>query len=513
MFFLLTFQKLPSTIDEVVRNTPYIFEDGAVMTGSRTTTVFEVDLVTGELIRNHMSKFFSSELSNEGPGSYKSKQNLDIKDLVQSGVMNPVEARLYITRTDYSLKSSFSNSEEVSWSLNVAEIGATLLCPDVENPIEGIPWTLQNNNSFEVDFAMPLSCQSKALVFRERSQFLSGPSGYKRLSEAHNMGNMSLVTFSGSFVPSELKVGKHINTHPEKFMLPGPASNIASPAVVPMASVKINESSIIQEQKMGTLPGVVGLFFVFLMTMLVGLMKYGTTLAVKVKQSFIKEKSSSTSISRVISSKKNKPRKSKKSANSENRDVSISSEIEDVLMQREGSLNNGFHYNNLTNMAGGGRRIGKLFVTNKEIATGSNGTIILEGIYEGRPVAVKRLVKTHHDVASKEVQNLIVSDRHPNIVRWYGMDSDQDFVYLSLERCTCSLDDLIRICSDLPVNSMLGLDRDTGRMDEYNLHLESIKDAMPNLKLWKENGRPSSVLLKLMRFCVPFQSNNFLPIQ
>lgn len=249
------------------------------------------------------------------------------------------------------------------------------------------------------------------------------------------------------------------------------------------------------------------------MTMLVGLMKYGTTLAVKVKQSFIKEKSSSTSISRVISSKKNKPRKSKKSANSENRDVSISSEIEDVLMQREGSLNNGFHYNNLTNMAGGGRRIGKLFVTNKEIATGSNGTIILEGIYEGRPVAVKRLVKTHHDVASKEVQNLIVSDRHPNIVRWYGMDSDQDFVYLSLERCTCSLDDLIRICSDLPVNSMLGLDRDTGRMDEYNLHLESIKDAMPNLKLWKENGRPSSVLLKLMRFCVPFQSNNFLPIQ
>ncbi|XP_008440916.1 serine/threonine-protein kinase/endoribonuclease IRE1-like isoform X2 [Cucumis melo] len=411
--------KLPSTIDEVVRNTPYIFEDGAVMTGSRKTTVFEVDLVTGELIRNHMSKFLSSELSNEEPGSYKSKQNMDIKDLMQSSMMNPVEPRLYITRTDYSLKSSFSNSEEASWSLNVAEIGATLLCPDVENPIEGIPWTLQNNNSFGIDFAMPLSCQSKALVFRDRSHFLSGPSGYKRLpSEAHNSNNISLVSASGSFLPSQLTVGKHINTGSEKFMLTGPVNN-TSYRVVPLPSMKINESNIIQEQKMGTLPGAFGLFFVFLLTMLVGLMKYGRTLAVKVKQSFLKEQSSlGTSNSRVISSKKNKPRKSKKSGSSGKREVSISSEIEDMLLQREDNLNNGFHDNNLTNIAGSGRRVGKLWVTNKEIATGSNGTIILEGIYEGRPVAVKRLVKTHHDIGSKEVQNLIVSDRHPNIVRW-----------------------------------------------------------------------------------------------
>ncbi|KAH7848592.1 hypothetical protein Vadar_004878 [Vaccinium darrowii] len=65
-----------------------------------------------------------------------------------------------------------------------------------------------------------------------------------------------------------------------------------------------------------------------------------------------------------------------------------------------------------------GRKIGKLFVSNKEIAKGSNGTIVLEGTYDGRPVAVKRLVQTHHDVAWKEIQNLIASDCHPNIVRW-----------------------------------------------------------------------------------------------
>ncbi|XP_022926588.1 serine/threonine-protein kinase/endoribonuclease IRE1a-like isoform X1 [Cucurbita moschata] len=487
--------KLPKTIDEVVRSSPYIFEDGTVMTGSTKTTVFEVDHVTGELIRSHIPDLLSSELSNEDLGSSKAKNNLDDKDLMQPGVMNPpVEPRLYITRTDYSLKSSFSGSKEVSWSLSVAEIGATLLCPEVENPVEGIPWNLQNNSSYEVDYAVPLSCQSKVLVFRER-HVLSGKLGYKRLSKAHNVDNMSLVSASGSILPSQLKIDKHLNSHPERLMLPEPVSNnisslppnSSSEAVVPMPLMKVNESSIFKGfNKMETLAGPIGLLFVVLITMLVGLMKYGRTLAVKVKQRFFNEKLSSTYNARIISSKKNKPRKSKRSGNSEKMDASISSEIENSLMQSE---NNWFQDNNLI----GGRRIGKLIVTNKEIAKGSNGTVILEGIYEGRVVAVKRLVKAHHDVASKEVQNLMASDFHQNIVRWYGTESDQDFVYISLERCTCSLDDLIQICSDQSLNSMLGLDQDTVPM------IDSVKEVIPDLKLWKENGHPSTVVLKLMR--------------
>ncbi|URD74900.1 ribonuclease 2-5A family protein [Musa troglodytarum] len=64
-----------------------------------------------------------------------------------------------------------------------------------------------------------------------------------------------------------------------------------------------------------------------------------------------------------------------------------------------------------------GRWVGRLFVTNIEIGHGSNGTVVFEGFYGGRPVAVKRLLRTYHDVAFKEIQNLIASDRHPNIVR------------------------------------------------------------------------------------------------
>ncbi|VVB17344.1 unnamed protein product [Arabis nemorensis] len=64
-----------------------------------------------------------------------------------------------------------------------------------------------------------------------------------------------------------------------------------------------------------------------------------------------------------------------------------------------------------------GYRVGKLFVSNKEIVKGSNGTVVLEGSYEGRLVAFKRLVQTHHDVAQKKILNLMASDKHPNIVR------------------------------------------------------------------------------------------------
>ncbi|XP_039000589.1 LOW QUALITY PROTEIN: serine/threonine-protein kinase/endoribonuclease IRE1a-like [Hibiscus syriacus] len=143
-----------------------------------------------------------------------------------------------------------------------------------------------------------------------------------------------------------------------------------------------------------------------------------------------------------------------------------------------------------------GRRIGKLLVSNKEIAKGSNGTIVLEGIYDGRPVAVKRLAQTHHDVALKDSQNLIASDQHPNIVTWYGVEYDQDFVSLSLERCTCSLNDLIYLCSESFQNRVK--DEDSNFFNEYNVQLHSVMENIKDVELWKPNGHPSPHLLKLM---------------
>ncbi|MCI41169.1 serine/threonine-protein kinase/endoribonuclease IRE1a-like, partial [Trifolium medium] len=48
---------------------------------------------------------------------------------------------------------------------------------------------------------------------------------------------------------------------------------------------------------------------------------------------------------------------------------------------------------------------------------GSKGTIVFEGMYDGRECAVKRLVKAHHDIVKKEFNLLNASDKHPNIIR------------------------------------------------------------------------------------------------
>uniref|UniRef100_A0ACD5U8U7 Uncharacterized protein n=1 Tax=Avena sativa TaxID=4498 RepID=A0ACD5U8U7_AVESA len=124
-----------------------------------------------------------------------------------------------------------------------------------------------------------------------------------------------------------------------------------------------------------------------------------------------------------------------------------------------------------------GCQIGKLRVHKKEIGKGSNGTVVFEGSYDGREVAVKRLLLSHTDIAQKEIQNLIASDRDPNIVRLYGCDQDDNFVYISLERCRCSLADLIQQHTDPSLS-------DVDRID---------------VELWTQDGLPSVQLLKLMR--------------
>ncbi|XP_073112844.1 serine/threonine-protein kinase/endoribonuclease IRE1-like [Elaeis guineensis] len=144
-----------------------------------------------------------------------------------------------------------------------------------------------------------------------------------------------------------------------------------------------------------------------------------------------------------------------------------------------------------------GRWVGRLFVSNSEIGRGSNGTVVFEGVYDGRPVAVKRLLLAHHDVAFKEIQNLIASDRHPNIVRWYGVEQDLDFVYISLERCACSLSDLIQAYSDS--SPTLSESQTSNSVTEHKVQLNYWKSSEKDVELWKENGLPSSQLLKLMR--------------
>lgn len=357
--------------------------------------------------------------------------------LPRSVNLKPNELALYITRTDYTLTSFVPNSNKVLWNVTVAEVGAAFLCQGSDDPFGG---TRFDSGSVEpgTNFNMPLPCNSRAQVHCFRGHnILERMSSHSWLPEAHNPDTILPAPSSNHILPSQPNAEK-VLTHPE------------------------NELTILSG-----LSESFSMFILIIFTvMLVGtIILYYTV--------------------RNVSSEKEKLEKS--GGSGEKKDEDSSSDNKLLL-----------NLNHPTLCSGDGRTIGKLFVFSKEIAKGSNGTIILEGIYEGRPVAVKRLVKAHHDIAFKEIQNLIASDQHPNIVRWYGVEEDQDFIYLALERCICSLNDLIQIFSvsseNYPNNKGMAAES-----MQYRIHLDTLKLDLQGIYLWKENGYPSATLLKLMR--------------
>ncbi|KAL3720651.1 hypothetical protein ACJRO7_005467 [Eucalyptus globulus] len=215
----------------------------------------------------------------------------------------------------------------------------------------------------------------------------------------------------------------------------------------------------------------------------------------------IKGKLGSSRINGKGHSKMKIPLLIKKTQESGKSNGSLDRKEEHVSSKNEGRLGNSMDHddermNLKKTVVGGipGRWIGKVFVSNTEITRGSNGTIVLEGFYEGRSVAVKRLDLARHAVALQEIESLTASDQDPNIVRLYGAECDQDFVYLALERCACSLDDLIRAHSNSSEKSVFPRDPASNAMQ-----LDLVEGTMLDVNLWREDGHPSPLLIKLMR--------------
>jgi serine/threonine protein kinase len=85
-------------------------------------------------------------------------------------------------------------------------------------------------------------------------------------------------------------------------------------------------------------------------------------------------------------------------------------------------------------------RVGKLEVlTTKILGHGSSGTIVFEGLMNGRQVAVKRMLKTFFSIAERETHVLCQTDEHPNVIRYYTTEEDSDFIYLALSFADRSL--------------------------------------------------------------------------
>ncbi|KAF2480536.1 hypothetical protein BDY17DRAFT_301957 [Neohortaea acidophila] len=80
-----------------------------------------------------------------------------------------------------------------------------------------------------------------------------------------------------------------------------------------------------------------------------------------------------------------------------------------------------------------------LIHTDKVIGQGSCGTSVFEGAFEGRDVAVKRMLSQYYELASQEVSFLQQSDDHPNVIRYFCQQKDDHFLYIAVELCQASL--------------------------------------------------------------------------
>lgn len=84
-----------------------------------------------------------------------------------------------------------------------------------------------------------------------------------------------------------------------------------------------------------------------------------------------------------------------------------------------------------------------LDVSSEVIGYGSHGTVVLKGTFENREVAVKRMLLDFYEVASQEVSLLQESDDNPNVIRYFCKQVSDRFLYIALELCPGTLEDLI----------------------------------------------------------------------
>ncbi|URD73247.1 ribonuclease 2-5A family protein [Musa troglodytarum] len=524
------------TVEEYVQRAPVV-EGSVITTGTKTSTFYVVDADSGELIY-HDSEPFS--LPTVGVPTAKEQS---VASKLESGNATYIT----IIRTDYFLNSYDINNH--LWSVMISRISAHNVGPGPTNTIyDEMEISSVSGRNIPVYFTGEAGQppKPKAMLppsFSEPNTGMWSGHDYEQASECESASNCSLglvttsnmdhdqiverlndehISLGGSrglpTSPNGCPLGNCISAR-SKFPTAyssfvnsrerprGPinwlyheqeSSNTSQNSLDDSNNFSIDGHSHVQQGRGLSMQSIYGHRWLFILSVpIFAFCYFGLRKLFKHEKKYndLKEKQS------VVPKK----RKSRKPGNLKNATVNVSDDGH-TLSMKENAETNGHNqiqvngsYSFIPNGDSDGRWVGGLFVTNIEIGHGSNGTVVFEGIYGGRPVAVKRLLRAHHDVAFKEIQNLIASDRHPNIVRWYGVEQDLDFVYISLEHCLCSLSDLICIYSDSSSHSVSVENRTSNSVIEDKVQLALVKAIGKDANLWRSNGLPSRQLLKIMR--------------
>nr|XP_020834295.1 serine/threonine-protein kinase/endoribonuclease IRE2 isoform X2 [Phascolarctos cinereus] len=99
--------------------------------------------------------------------------------------------------------------------------------------------------------------------------------------------------------------------------------------------------------------------------------------------------------------------------------------------------------------------VGKISFNPKHVlGRGTGGTFVFRGQFEGRAVAVKRLLRECFSLVHREVQLLQESDSHPSVLRYFCTERGPQFHYIALELCTATLKEYV----ENPALDRLGLE-------------------------------------------------------
>ncbi|XP_066390758.1 serine/threonine-protein kinase/endoribonuclease IRE1-like [Miscanthus floridulus] len=457
--------RLPWKLEEFVARSPYI-RDSVVTVGSKVSTVFVVNADSGEIIYRHSIPAALNEL--EGPGIEGAPSKLNARTSDGSDKI------IVLVRTDYSMSASDLGKHLFNWTRTsfTANQYAKYNHPDMLDQSPCLRGDIPCIRTEGLPLALPDSDSANVIVLKDGTPFIS----------IHGSDALEPVQTPRK-LPNTAGKSNIVLDDSQNQTYDGARSHVISA-----------DPEATKNPTRNTYGWLFPLFLIFLvigyLLSLISASKSCRQFVIQLIKPFTHNKKSVDIRGRSEGTpKRRKTRKKDGLVNSPETLTASDKECSETGGSTEAPMENSV----LTD-ALGGRQIGKLYVSNKEIGRGSNGTVVFEGSYDGRQVAVKRLLRSHNDIAEKETQNLIISDRDPNIVRLYGCDHDSDFVYISLERCHCSLADLIQKHSYLS----------SGESISNNEVSISIKSKISNVKgidveLWTQDGLPSTHLLKLMR--------------
>ncbi|KAI1361446.1 hypothetical protein F5Y08DRAFT_17431 [Xylaria arbuscula] len=136
---------------------------------------------------------------------------------------------------------------------------------------------------------------------------------------------------------------------------------------------------------------------------------------------------------------------------------------------------------------------------NMQLGTGSNGTVVFAGKFHGRNIAVKRMLSQFWDVAYQETRLLVDCDEHTNVIKYYSMTRNQNFLYIALELCEASLSDIIDRPAKFP---------DLARAGEMDLPRVLLQIAnglsfLHELRIVHRDLKPQNILVKMGRDGLP----------